>query len=227
MRIRLLFEKTEAVRFISHLDTMRAFSRALRRAGIPLSFSLGFNPHPKMSFALPLAVGMTSSHDVLDLGTEIPVELRKLVDDLNASLPAGFRVTSAREIAEGGPSAMSEVGAAEYRMRAPITNDAVDPRDAVRRFLDSREVPVERRREGKPSRIVDIRSLVLRLDGMRDGGHAAFDTVIRSGSAANARPDEVLQGIDSMGGGWLDLAGARYHREGLFRIAGERIEPLT
>lgn len=226
MRLRLVFEKGDPVRFISHLDTMRTFARAFRRAGVPLSFSQGFNPHPKMSFALPLAVGATSSNDVLDIETEAPVEPQQIVVDVNGSLPAGFRVVSARRMEDGGPSAMSEVGAAAYRSNLPTTNSMVDAGVVVDRFLCSRNVPIERRREGKPTHTVDIRPLVLRLNGRGDDGGIVFEMVLRAGGSAGVRPDEVLRAIDSMGGLWLDLPGARYHRSGLFRMDGERMYPI-
>ncbi|MGE5485332.1 MAG: TIGR03936 family radical SAM-associated protein [Ignavibacteriales bacterium] len=214
------------MRFISHLDTMRTFSRAFRRARVPLSFSQGFNPHPKMSFAMPLAVGQTSSNDVLDIETEIPVDLHRIIGEINGSLPPGFRVVSAREMQEGGQSAMSEVGAAAYSVVVPTTNDTVDAGEVANGFLCARDVLVERRREGKTPLTVDIRPLVLRLEGRRDRGVAAFDMVLRAGGSASARPDEVLRAIDSMGGCWLDLPGARYHRSGVFRFGGGRMEPI-
>lgn len=89
--VRLEFSKLGRARFLSHLDTMRVFQRALTRAQIPVIYSQGFNPHMKMSIAFPLPLGVESLCEIIDLKLEEPIS--GLVEKLNAALPEGFRTT--------------------------------------------------------------------------------------------------------------------------------------
>lgn len=89
---RLIFEKTGRAKYISHLDLMRTFQRAFRRAGIELKHSEGFNPHPNLSIALPLPVGMESVCEILDFETLLPVGSESIVS-LNGAMPEGIKIT--------------------------------------------------------------------------------------------------------------------------------------
>ncbi|MCR4398099.1 MAG: TIGR03936 family radical SAM-associated protein [Firmicutes bacterium] len=223
--MRLSFEKGPEVRFISHLDTHRTFARALRRAGLPVAFTRGFNPHPKIAFAQPLAVGATSSSDILDVELESRIDPAELLRRLNSSLPGGFEVTGAKEIPQDAPSAMSEVAASEYEARAPITGGG-DPQGAALRLLGSPVVIVPARGGDDRRGPRDIRPLVLRLSGKREKDAAAFEMLLRSGGGRSVRPDEVLLAVDRMGDGWLDLDAAVYHRRRLYRASDSGLEPL-
>lgn len=96
---RALFEKLDNARFISHLDLMRLFQRAFKRAGLPLTHTQGFNPRPSVSIALPLSLGAESHCELLDFDLESPVPLEDIRDRLNAALIDGIRV---REVYDNG-----------------------------------------------------------------------------------------------------------------------------
>lgn len=96
---RALFEKLDNARFISHLDLMRLFQRAFKRAGLPLTHTQGFNPRPSVSIALPLSLGAESHCELLDFDLESPVPLEDIRDRLNAALIDGIRV---RELYDNG-----------------------------------------------------------------------------------------------------------------------------
>lgn len=96
---RALFEKTGNARYISHLDLMRVFQRAFKRAGLPLTHTQGFNPRPSVSIALPLSLGVESRCELLDFDLEIPVDCGEIREKLNASLVEGVYV---REVYERG-----------------------------------------------------------------------------------------------------------------------------
>lgn len=96
---RALFEKTGNARYISHLDLMRLFQRAFKRAGLPLKHTQGFNPRPSVSIALPLSLGVESRCELLDFDLEIPVDCGEIREKLNASLVEGVFV---REVYEQG-----------------------------------------------------------------------------------------------------------------------------
>lgn len=96
---RALFEKTGNARYISHLDLMRLFQRAFKRAGLPLTHTQGFNPRPSVSIALPLSLGVESRCELLDFDLEVPVDCGEIREKLNASLVEGVHV---REVYEQG-----------------------------------------------------------------------------------------------------------------------------
>ena len=102
--------------FLSHLDLMRAFSRAIRRSGIPIKYSEGFNPHMRMSFGLPLQVGVTGGAEYLDIELESSVGADEAMAMLNGQLPRGLRVGAAR-VTESSESVMSMITHASYEMR--------------------------------------------------------------------------------------------------------------
>ncbi|HSQ78004.1 MAG TPA: TIGR03936 family radical SAM-associated protein, partial [Nitrospirota bacterium] len=102
--IRMKYSKTGRVRFLSHLDLMALFQRAAARAGIPVTFSRGFNPHPKISFGPALSVGMESEAEYLDMETDPFVDLPQITGDLNSTLPEGIRILESKMIPRKSPS---------------------------------------------------------------------------------------------------------------------------
>ena len=92
MRVRLKFFKYGTMKYIGHLDMLRYFQKAFRRAHVPMKYSEGFNPHPVMSFAAPLGVGITSEGEYLDIETDKDVDLNALVSDINSQMVEGWEV---------------------------------------------------------------------------------------------------------------------------------------
>ena len=127
MRVRVRFEKTGSTRFLGHLDVMRYFQKAVRRSGLPIKYSQGFNPHQLMVFAQPLGVGVTSDGEYMDIETEDvdfngnELNAERAAGILGSALTEGFEIVSIREIpwTEGTKhpeNAMSLVGGADYMM---------------------------------------------------------------------------------------------------------------
>ena len=121
MKVRVRFSKFGPVRFLGHLDTMRYFQKAVRRAGIPIAFSDGFRPHMIMSFAAPLGVGITSEAEYFDMELSekdtVSVTSGEMIRQFNAVMAEGFRVTSVRKLPEGKKyNAMSLTAAADYQI---------------------------------------------------------------------------------------------------------------
>lgn len=124
MKIRIKFKKYGPVRFIGHLDVMRFFQKAIRRAGIDVTYSTGFSPHQVMSFAAPLGVGLTSNGEYMDIQVNsLPASgdgltgCQVLVEKLNAASVRGLDVVSARVLPETAGNAMASVAAALYTVR--------------------------------------------------------------------------------------------------------------
>ena len=112
--------KTGRYAFMSHLDMMRALERAIRRSGLRLAFSEGFHPHPKISFAAPLSVGISSEGEIADIELMSSAAADEVSAKLAAHLPEGLRVDRVVEVTSDGRSLMSRVAAATYRIRIPV-----------------------------------------------------------------------------------------------------------
>ena len=188
-RIRVRFKKLGAVRTISHLDLMRTFERALRRTGLALRMSEGFNPHPRISLPLPLGVGMEGLDEVLEFELAewiIPTEVEQR---LREQLTEGLHLVS---LALGRPRHSAQAAEAGYHVRpvAAVRNDARLAPPAWAGLLARDEVPVRRRRKGK-HKIVNIRPYIV------SAGRAGEDIVMRvkAGPGGSVRPEEILGAV--------------------------------
>ena len=114
MKIRIKFSKQGAMKFIGHLDTMRYFQKAMRRADVDIRYSEGFSPHQIMSFAAPLGVGLTGSGEYLDIEVLSTDSSAEMVKRLNDTMVEGVEVLSYRKLPDDAENAMSIVAACDY-----------------------------------------------------------------------------------------------------------------
>lgn len=124
MRMMVVFEKGESLRYIGHLDLMRAMQRALRRSGLPIRYSNGFNPHIRLSFAAPLSVGIVGLRELMEVPLEDGVREEDFKAGMNAVLPASLRVRQCRALEDGFPALMSLVAGSRYLIRFPSTAES-------------------------------------------------------------------------------------------------------
>ena len=177
-RLRVRFARGEEVKYVTHLDLMRLWERALRRANIDMAYSEGFTPHAQLSLAAPLAVGMTSEGELLDVFLASRMTPLEFMRDVCRQLPAGIEALEVEEVGLRGPSLQAELRAAEYDVSLPSTVAGAQAREAVDSFLAAESVPWEQAREGEVRRY-DIRQMVQHLwverveerdTGRRDAG---------------------------------------------------------
>lgn len=204
-RLRVRYAKRGRLRFTSHRDISRAVERAVRRAGIPVAFSAGFTPHPKISYAGAAATGVASEAEYLEIaltGTRDPARVRA---DLDAALPAGLDIVDVVAAGQAKTSALADrLEASEWRIRlegVPETGAAT----AVAAFLDADVIEVERLTK-KGRRRFDVRAAVrsLRVEspeeadrragGAVDAPCAILRMVVRHTTPA-VRPDDILTGL--------------------------------
>jgi len=185
------YAKRGKMRFASHLDVARAFERGVRRAGLPVAYSAGFTPHPKISYAGGAPTGVASEAEYLSLALTSRNEAGVVRERLNAALPDGIDVIAVTEDAGGLPA--SRLTASEWQVILPgLTPDSVAP--VVRKFLALEHAPVERL-TSKGLRRMDARSAVVTLDVHGDVGEATeLRMVVRHTSPA-VRPDDVLTAL--------------------------------
>ncbi len=198
MRLRLTFTKTDSLKYIGHLDLHRTLERTLRRAALPLAYSQGFNPQPKMNLAEALPLGITSECEVMDVWLEKQIDLEQAKKDLDRAVPPGMQIVSMHEVDEKLPPLQTQVVAAEYRVtvRGGVT---VDLDSRVRELLSQSTILRERR--GKH---YDLRPLIESLSV--EENILVMKLAARDG--ATGRPEEVLKA--------LEVEGDRVHRSKLF-----------
>jgi hypothetical protein len=114
--VRMKYTKIGRVRYLSHLDFMTLFHRCTVRAGVPVAFSQGFNPHPRIAFGPALSVGIESDGEFLDMEIDPFTELVKVTKDLNNSLPPGIRIVEARVVPRNAPSLSASIGRYDYSL---------------------------------------------------------------------------------------------------------------
>lgn len=120
MKVRVKFAKQGAMKFIGHLDIMRYFQKAIRRADIDVAYSEGFSPHMIMSFAAPLGVGVTSTAEYFDMEIQTSIPSKEAIRRLNDTMAEGMKVLSFRQIPDGkANAAMALVAAADYQGEFP------------------------------------------------------------------------------------------------------------
>jgi len=226
-RIRARFTKEGDAALISHLDTMRLFERALRRARQPVALSRGFNPRLKISLASALPVGTTSEAEYIDVELQERVEVGPFVDRLNEELPDMVRVLHAREVPRGAKSPAALINVAEYRVRVPLAGGADLEGGAVAvelsKFMERDEVIIDRERRGERRR-VDLRPLIDSIELLSACDRSILLSLrLRTGSRGNARPDEVLDAISRYTSLEFDVPAASVHRTALYWEQGGRM----
>jgi len=122
-KIRLRFSKTDTLRFIGHLDFLKVFTQTIRRSGLPIAYSQGFNPHQIISFALPLPLGMESVNDYADISLTTDVPHDEIIEKLNSAAPQGLRVLAAYK--PTGATAAAATAVADYALTADISEEAI------------------------------------------------------------------------------------------------------
>ena len=215
-RVQFRFSKGPAIRFISHLDLMRAFERAMRRAQLPLAFSQGYNPRPRFSVYVPLPVGSTSEAELGNVDLAERLEPGEITRRLNAVLPPAIRITEEEEVPFEGAHAASRIDTAEYRVEAvsPAPLDAAVVQEAVDEFLAARTWSFVRKSE-KAEKTVDLRPpvLALTLESV-EGDRVSFGMTINIGGEGGARPREVITALAQRITGLEDR---RIHRRRLYQ----------
>ncbi len=194
-RVRITFAKDADVRFISHLDLVRAWERALRRGGLPLAYSQGFNPRPRLFFASAVPVGVTSGCELLDVLLAQVWADDQIRTALVGQLPAGLRLLALETVPLDSPSLAAKLQAAEYHV---VVGD-VEPevvKQRVVRFLGQAAVKRTRRRESTTLEY-DLRPLVLDLDLLDgDWDNVTIRMLLRADQGGTGRPDEVMAALD-------------------------------
>lgn len=228
MNIRLKFTKENEVKYISHLDLMRVFQRAIRRAGIPVSYSAGFNPHQEISFGAPLSLGVTSNAEYVDIKLAGEMEPGEIKQRLNSSLPGGIQILDGIRLGENPKSAMSVVTHAKYMIK--INLEEVEP-EALEKSIeafaaqDSIKVMKEQPKKGFELKEIDIKPMIvsMKLHESKDAAHI-IECLLLSGSRGNLKPELLMSAFRAFTG--YNIDGIRINREEVYAEKNGRLVDL-
>ncbi|MBM7854519.1 radical SAM-linked protein [Desulfohalotomaculum tongense] len=225
-KYKIMFAKTGMSRFISHLDLSRLFERAFRRAGLPMAFSKGFNPHPKMSIAAPLAVGIAGERELLEIELTEEINSGEIARRLNEKLPEGVKVLAVQRAGEQKKSLMALVERAAYRIECTAA-ESVDQQEidqVIGSLLNCSSIIVQRKVKNKIKE-TDIRPGIWALEGRVDNGNIIIEAELSTGNKGTVRPEELIKELEKAGLP-INCACCRIYRTGLYGDGGEGIKEL-
>ena len=163
-KIRLCFSKMDTLRFIGHLDFLRIFQQAIRRSGLPIAYSQGFNPHQIISFALPLPLGMISVNDYADITLTTKVSANEIVDNINAVAPQGLHIQAAYAVK--GAAAAAATTVADYALKTSMLQDKLQ--EAVSKLLKAETLIIPKKTKSGIKN-TDIRPDIFTIDLTAEG----------------------------------------------------------
>jgi radical SAM-linked protein len=193
MRIRITFAKQGALRYTGHLDLHRLWERAARRAELPLAYSQGFHPQPKMNIAAALPLGFSSRCEVLDMRLEREISLEGLRAKLQETLPTGIQVSSVESVDDKLPALQTLVESAEYEVTLTESVDGSELKRKIDSVMEAESIIRERR-----GKTYDLRPLIEALSPIpspledENGQEISVFMRLAAREGATGRPEEVL-----------------------------------
>ncbi|MSQ09884.1 MAG: DUF2344 domain-containing protein [Dehalococcoidia bacterium] len=192
-RLRITYGRGDAVKYISHLDVMRFWDRAFRRAHLPLAMSQGFHPHPRISVAAPLPVGVTSEAELMDVHFDEALPVEQALERLRAQMAPGFTVLSGETVSEDLPSLQALVRFSEYLVDGETALGADEVATLLSDLLARADIPWELTRDGEV-RQYDMRPQLadLWLAAATDG-LVTLGMRLQTDGKASGRPEQVTR----------------------------------
>lgn len=216
MKIRIKFRKWGSMKFIGHLDMMRYFQKAIRRANIDICYSEGFSPHQIMSFAAPLGVGITSDGEYFDIEVNSSFSTEEAMKRLNAAMVEGVEVTGYVRLPDNAKTSMAIVAAADYRLSvkegysSPLS--AAEWANSIKEYFTDAKSFVIVKQTKKSEREVDLKPLVYEFKVKEDESGPVFFLKVSTGSIDNIKPELVLASLYEKCGLSYDENAIQIHR---------------
>lgn len=210
------------MKFIGHLDIMRYFQKAMRRAEIPIAYSQGYSPHMIMSFANPLGVGLTSDGEYFDIELKESIDSKSAVAQLNEVMVEGMEILSFVALPEKQKTGMSIVAAADYYVLPKNTEFSHVFKEAMHRFIAEEHVVIMKKTK-KSYREVDIRPLIYKI-------HLEEDKIfmqVATGSVENLKPELVMEAFLDYAGIEKESIQFNYHRTEVYAESHDAEEPYV
>ncbi len=193
--LRIKFSRYDELKFLSHLDLMRLWERAFRRAGLPIVYSEGFTPHPKISLAIPLQVGVTSEAELMDVWLHDGPSPETFAQETGRKLPKGINIEEVKPLTEEPASLQSQVVAAEYTLEVESDKTIDRVQHMLRSLLGKKTIPWSHtQKEGV--RQYDLRRLIFNLWLLSYHDQISkFGMNLRADSTGTGRPEQVIKAL--------------------------------
>ena len=234
MKIRIKFSKHGAIRYIGHLDVMRYFQKAMRRAEIDIKYSEGMSPHQIMSFAQPLGVGYESDGEYLDIEVNSTDSSSASIDRLNAVMSEGILISEYKELPDNAQNAMSSIAAADYvvGIRKEYMPE-FDVRKTLAAFLEQNEMRIIKKSK-RGEKEIDLKPYLYQVQMMDEyqcGDFYESDTLVlfmqlSAGSEANIKPGLVMEALYKFAGYELPEYALHITRKELYALEDGAFVPL-
>ena len=197
MKIRIKFRKFGVMKFIGHLDIMRYFQKAMRRADIDIAYSEGFSPHQIMSFASPLGVGIISEGEYLDIEVHSSKSSLESVAALNETMVEGVEVVSFTRLPDDAKTAMAIVAAADYEVSYKegyeVPGSVEELKVKLKEFYEVAEEILITKKTKKSEKVMDLKQLIYDFEIREDQGKPVYYMKVCTGSTDNVKPELVLE----------------------------------
>jgi radical SAM-linked protein len=194
-RLRIKFNRGPEIKYISHLDIVRLWQRAFNRAGIQIAYSTGFSPHPKISLAAPLPLGVTGEAELMDIVIVRGVAPQFFVSAMNQQLPTGLKVEKVQPIGIDIPALQAQISQADYRVEVETSGGPADVQAAVDNLLALEHLPWQHQRDTGPHQY-DLRLLVLDIKVTeQQPARAVLEMRLRCDSQGSGRPEQVTAAL--------------------------------
>lgn len=229
MRYLTKFTKEENIKFISHLDVLKTIQKNIRRAGLPVEFSQGFNPHMNTSIAQPLSVGVYSSGEYMDMVLTTEVDEKEIVDKLNETAPSGIKYISATAIpyTEGEkkvPQAMALIDAARYTIKVKYS-DLSALEDEMNKLLETKEwITIKKSKKGEKE--VNLRTFIKDFSFWIKDEYLVLNVLISTGSREHLSADLLVSYIQEKTSDAVLDAFVNIKREEMYFYKGDKLVPL-
>lgn len=214
---RLKFSKTGMGKYISHLDLLRTFTRAIHRADLPVRYSQGFNPHQLITFSLPLALGVTSETEFVDIDFEETVTPKMIGEALNKTLPPDIKILRVSR----PECRANDIVSARYKI--DLTAPKGVESTLVEKFFAQENIPAIKKTK-KGEKEVNLQDFIIecQIDDARDR-HIGLNAVFSAGGSANIKPDIVIAKLGEFLG-FNEFDEVNIHRIEIFYNSGKEIE---
>lgn len=190
MKVRVKFRKYGPVRFIGHLDVMRFFQKAIRRAELDIAYTAGYSPHQIMSFAAPLGVGLESNGEYMDIELNTVTTSQDMIDRLNQASVYGIEVISMKALPEGAGNAMASVAAAGYTIRFREGREpAFDYAEKLSAFYQKETILITKETK-KNTLEIDLKPGIFDLKVKDD---KSIYMLVDASSSGNIKPSQVME----------------------------------
>ncbi len=221
IKYRIKFTKKDKMIYIGHLDLLKVTQRAIKRAGLPIAYSQGFNPHQQTSFALPLSLGVTGLSEYLDIQLVKEIEEEEILKSLNESFVEGIEILQVRKLREGEKNSASIVERGTYEVFTP---DLQNIESLIEKLMGQDEILVEKKTKKKTFKTTDVKEDIFEIKKSEQNENSVFLN-IATGSKKNLKPELVIEQLYKLAEVPFDKLNIKITRTGMLKeVNGEYVD---